>query len=180
MLAATLCVKAEKYYIHLTDGQILGYPKELVKSTETSGDEYRLTLLNDSVITWKKTEVKAFSDAQPVFPRLTALTFKDELNDELTGNVKATLTDDGRAIASVAAIGRYLTPTFSVSQSDAKVYVDGVEQVSGVSRRRFAGEVTYTVAMPMHQQLTAVKLTDEVWRETGVNPAEIAIKAEML
>lgn len=180
MLAATLCVKAEKYYIHLTDGQILGYPKELVKSTETSGDEYRLTLLNDSVITWKKTEVKAFSDAQPVFPKLTALTFKDELNDELTDNVKATLTDDGRAIASVAAIGRYLTPTFSMSQSDAKVYVDGVEQVSGVSRRRFADEVTYTVAMPMHQQLTAVKLTDEVWSETGVTTEEIALKADML
>lgn len=180
MLAA-VTIKAERYYVYFSDGRVWGYPKEMVKEMKSDdAGGYSLTLLNDSVLAWSNAEVEQLNELPPVFPAMTELTFMEELNDELTDDVDAVITNDGRAVASVASIGKYLTPTFVLDNPDAKAYVNGVEQVSGVSRLRFADEVTYVVANDGYKQLAAVKLSDEVWSETGITTERIPLSADML
>lgn len=181
VMLVAVAMKAERYYVYFSDGRVWGYPKEMVKEVQSDDAEgYSLTLLNDSVLSWGSAEVERLSELPPAFPAMTALAFMEELNDELTGDVDAVIADDGRAVASVASIGKYLTPTFVLDAPDAKAYVDGVEQVSGVSRLRFADEVTYVVANDGHEQLAYVKLSDEVWSETGITVEQIPLTADML
>ena len=82
--------------------------------------------------------------------------------------------------ATVAAIGKWLTPTYKLSDKDAVAYVDGVAQVSGVSRLRFADEVVYTLGYPKHQRFSMEKISDEVWSETDEVIESIVLTEDML
>ncbi|MBQ4521186.1 MAG: CotH kinase family protein [Bacteroidaceae bacterium] len=179
-ILVSVAVRAEeRYYVHFTDGRVWGYPKEMVKEVVTEGDVYSLTLINDSTLVWDKEEVKDIDSLQPVFPQMTMLSFLEDLNDELTDDIDATI-DGNVAKAEVASIGRYLTPTFMLDHVDAKAYVDGKEMESGVSRLRFDGRVTYTVALPEHRRLAYRKVADEVWSETGITTEKVTLTADML
>lgn len=179
IILVTVSMSADNHYVYLTNGRVLGYPTEMVKEVVNDGEEYQLTLLNDSILSWKTGDVIKINNQPPTYPTLEALTFCEELNDELTDDIGAIIAD-GKATATIPAIGTYLTPTFTLSDTQAKAYINGVEQVSGVSRPRFADDVAYTIAYDGHEQLATVKLTDEVWGETGLTTEEIALTADML
>lgn len=179
-ILTTIIANAENHYVYLSDGRVSGYPAEMVKEVSTTDKGYSLTLLNDSILSWSKDEVVQISNLPPAYPTMTALAFHEDLNDELTNDIEAVITQEGRATASIASIGKYLTPTFTLDNNEAKVYVNGEKQVSGESRLRFNDEVVYTVAFPEHQKLAAVKMTDEVWSEPGITTEEIALTADML
>lgn len=181
VMLSAVSMMAERYYVYFSDGRVWGYPKELVKEVKSDDAKgYSLTLLNDSVLTWSNAEVKQLSELPPIFPAMTTLSFVNELNDELTDNVDAVITDEGRAVASVASIGKYLTPTFELDDPEAKAYVNEVAQVSGVSRLRFADEVTYVVTNDRYRQLSYVKLSDEVWSQSDITTERIPLTVDML
>ena len=110
--APMVAQNAGNHFIYFTDGRLEVYPQELVKGLQTTGDGYALTLINDSVISWTVDEVERVSDQGPELPQLTEFEFDDKLNEQLTNDVAATIAD-GRVTATVAAIGKYLTPTSS-------------------------------------------------------------------
>lgn len=170
---------AGDHYIYLSDGQVLAYPKEMVKALDTGAGGCTLTLLNDSVLVWTAEQLDSVGQVAPDFPELASLVFEEDLNDELTDDIEAVISD-GKATATVPAIGRYLTPTFATDSEGALVYADGAELVSGVSRLHFARPLTYTVAQPGHRRMAFVKLTDEVWSEAGITTREIPLTAGML
>ena len=177
--APMVAQNAGNHFIYFTDGRLEVYPQELVKGLQTTGDGYALTLINDSVISWTVDEVERVSDQGPELPQLTEFEFDDKLNEQLTNDVAATIAD-GRVTATVAAIGKYLTPTFETDSRDAVVYVDGVEQVSGQSRRRFADEVVYTLSRQGYSRFSMEKVKEEVWSDPQSGLKAIPLTEEML
>ena len=170
---------AENHFVYFTDGRLEVYPHELVKELQTTADGYALTLINDSVISWTGDEVERVSNEAPQLPQLTEFEFDDKLNEQLVNDVPATIAD-GRVTATVAAIGKYLTPTFKTDSRDAVVYVDGVEQVSGQSRRRFADEVVYTLSRQGYSRFSMEKVKEEVWSDPQTGLKAIPLTEAML
>ena len=41
------------FYVYFTNGSVYGYPENLVKRMNNDSQEYTLTLVNDSVVSWK-------------------------------------------------------------------------------------------------------------------------------
>ena len=166
------------HYVYFADGRVEAYPKEYVKSLEHTATGYTLTLVNDSVAVWLEAAVSQVSDEAPEYPQFTAFKFDDKLNDQLAYDVDATVTAD-RVTASVGAIGKWLTPSFKMDK-EGIAYVDGVEQLTGQSRLRFADKVVYTLGYAGHRRLAAVKVSDEVWSDPTLGYVEISLTADML
>ena len=167
------------HYVYFSDGSVEAYPLEYVKMFETTSGGYVLTLVNDSVCEWNVSEVDSVSSVAPAFPQLIEFDFNDNANEQLVNDVYGVITDE-KVTATVAAIGKWLTPTYKLSDKDAVAYVDGVAQVSGVSRLRFADEVVYTLGYPKHQRFSMEKISDEVWSETDEVIESIVLTEDML
>ncbi len=167
------------HYVYFSDGSVEAYPLEYVKMLETTSDGYVLTLVNDSVCEWGVSAVDSVSSVAPAFPQFVEFDFNDNANEQLVNDVYGTITD-GKVTATVAAIGKWLTPTYKLSDKDAVAYVDGVAQVSGVSRLRFADEIVYTLGYPKYQRFSMEKISDEVWSETDEVIESVALTEDML
>lgn len=169
----------DMHYVHFSDGRVWGYPKDFVKELRHSDGQYVLVLKNDSIVSWAEELVTEVSDVAPVYPQFTTFELDDKLNDQLFRDVEAVVTPD-EVWTSVSGIGKYLTPTFEMDMPGAVAYANGVEQVSGVSRLRFANDVVYTLLYPGHQRLSVEKISDEVWSNPETEVEEIALTADML
>ena len=180
LLASFFCLSAqENYYVYLTDGSVLGYPKEYVKSVKEDNQSWTLTLESDSVISWPASQVQEVSETAPDYPQFTEFVLDDKRNDQLYRDVEATISADG-VTATVSGIGKYLTPLFTMDMAGAVAYVNGKEQESGVSRLRFADEVTYTLGHPNFARLSMEKISDEVWSDPETGTSEIILTEDML
>ena len=171
--------QTDHHYIYLSDGTVEAYPKEYVEALEQSTYQWMMVLKGDSVVTWTASEVDSVSDIAPEYPQFTEFDFNDNLNEQLTNDVYGTIAG-GRVTATVAAIGKWFTPSFKLSDRAAEAYVDGALQTSGTSRLRFADEVTYTVGYPQHRRLAVEKICDEVWSNPDITSRELALTADML
>lgn len=167
------------HYVYFSDGSVEAYPLEYVKMLETTSDGYVLTLVNDSVCEWGVSAVDSVSSVAPAFPQFVEFEFNDNANEQLVNDVYGTITD-GKVTATVAAIGKWLTPTYKLSDKAAVAYVDGAAQVSGVSRLRFADEIVYTLGYPKYQRFSMEKISDEVWSETDEVIESVALTEDML
>ena len=167
------------HYVYFSDGKVWGYPKSFVKDVVNDGQGCRIVLENDSVISWSAGEVQAVSAEAPAYPQFTTFKLDDKLNDQLFRDVDAVVTP-GLVSASLSGIGKYLTPLFAMDKPGAVAYVDGVEQVSGESRLRFADKVVYTLSNPNYKRLSVEKVSDEVWSEPETGIAEIPLTVDML
>ena len=167
------------HYVYFSDGSVEAYPLEYVKMLETTSDGYVLTLVNDSVCEWGVSAVDSVSSVAPAFPQFVEFDFNDNANEQLVNDVYGSITD-GKVTATVAAIGKWLTPAYKLSDKAAVAYVDGVAQVSGVSRLRFADEIVYTLGYPKYQRFSMEKISDEVWSETDEVIESVALTEDML
>lgn len=168
------------YYVHFIDGRVWGYPKDFVKAFEEHADgRYSLVLKNDSVVSWPVGQVAVVDETAPVYPQFTSFKLDDKLNDQLFRDVEAAVTPD-EVWASVDGIGKYLTPSFTMDIPSAVAYVDGKEQVSGLSRLRFAEEVVYTLGYPNYKRLSVEKVSEEIWSRPEGGIEEIPLTADML
>ena len=84
---------ASNHYVYFANGDVEAYPEEYVKALETT-DGYRLTLINDSIITWTTTEVDSVTGIAPTYPQFTDFKFNDNLNEQLVNDVQGTIADN--------------------------------------------------------------------------------------
>lgn len=162
------------HYVYFADGKVLAYPKEYVKSIETMDGRCTITLVNDSVVGWDADEIARVSTTAPEYPQFKSFKFNDKYNEQLFDDVEASIVPD-RVTAAVGAIGKWLTPSFSLDSDDGIAFVDGVEQTSKQSRLRFDGPVVYTLSYDAHQRLSMETVSGG---ETVVS--EIPLTADML
>ena len=157
----------------------MAYPKEYVKTVDNDGNEYRITLVNDSIVRWQKTEIDSICNTAPVYPRFTFFEFNDKHNDQLFSDIEAGIIGNN-VKATVGAIGKWLTPTFEMDSEDAIAYVNGKEQISEQSRVRFNNDVIYTLSRKGYQRLSMEKVSNEVWSTAEETATEIKLTADML
>ena len=179
-LSLTLTVAQNAcHYVYFADGAVEAYPEEHVKSLETTSNEYRITLVNNTQYKWNKTQVDSISKVSPVYPQFTDFKLDDKLNDQLFNDVDGTIYADSVRLV-VGGIGKWLTPSYKTNNKATLVYINKDEQVSGQSRRRFAEDVVYTLSLSGHRRLAVEKIKDEIWSEPQVVTEEIALTASML
>ena len=175
-------VSAQDVLVYFKSGKVNVYPSEIVKNCTQNSGAVQITLKNDSVITFAMSEVSSVSNELPQnLPVFTSFKFNNKYNDQVFTDVEATITPD-LVTARVGAIGKWLTPSFNISDDRAKVWVDGKVQVSKQSRIPFEGDVTYTIGYEGWQVLSYTKVKDEVWSEPteGTVYEQIPLSAEQL
>lgn len=181
LISGTL--QADEIYVYLKSGGLDVYPRDVVKSYSEQADALQITLINDSVIVYEMSTVKSVGETPPEnMPRFTSFKFNNKYNDQVYTDVIATIENDHLITATVGAIGKRLTPSFQVDSANAVVSVNGVKQVSKVSRNRFDGDVVYTLGYDHWKKMSYRKISDEIWSEPGedVLLQRVELRADML
>lgn len=152
-------------FVYLANGHVDGYPMPYIHHIDTSSPYATTLILIDSQeVTYKRAEYDSLSYHGPKKPVFTSFKFNDKFNDQLTEDVEGVI-EAHTITLDVAAIGKNLTPSFKTDTDKAHVYVDGTEQISKESRRRFADDVTYTVAVPGYQVFSRRTVSEAVWSD---------------
>ena len=138
----------ENYYVLLTGGQLHVFP--LAHLSQCSHDDASITMvaLDGSCYTYSMSRVASFSQQEPrTLPSMESFKIDNKYNYQVVTDAYGVI--DGSLVnVEVAGIGKHLTSSFSLSDSDAVAWVDGRVQHSTVSRQRFQDDVTYTVGYP--------------------------------
>ena len=182
---SVLCAEAvesdDTLFVCLSNGHVDAFPMQYVRSIDTSSPySTTLTLIDDKVVTYSRSEYDSLSNFGPAMPTFTSFKFNDKFNEQLTEDFEGDIMGN-TILVDVMAIGKNLTPSFKTSDSKARVYVNGQEQTSKESRQRFADDLTYTVSLPGSRVLTRRTISEEVW----TNPqdegwVDIALTPDML
>ncbi len=137
-------------HVFLTDGRIEAYPLSIVTShTEENGQLTIVTKIGET-FTYALDDVDHVSEEAPTdFPTFESFKFNNKFNDQLFTDAVGEMVDD-TVFVTIAAIGKRLTPSFKLPESDSEiqVYVGGQRQDSKVSRLRFDKDIYYVVTRP--------------------------------
>ncbi|MGM9693292.1 MAG: CotH kinase family protein, partial [Alloprevotella sp.] len=183
--AAQEAQTGDSLFVYSKNGTADVFPAALLKGHASSEGQLRITLNNDSVIYYAESELDSVRTAGPSLadlPTFTSFKFNNKYNPQVFTDVIAAIDGD-HITASVGAIGKRLTPSFQLSGQGARVYVDGAEQVSKVSRPRFDGDVVYTIARDGWRIMNYRLVQDEVWSEPSSDTEEatpIPLTVDML
>ena len=155
-------------FVYLSPERLDVYPMELVKDVSEDEVGVTLTTLDDERHVYRFSLIDSVSVCAPdSFPRFTQFKFNNKYNDQVFTDVFAAIHGDTVA-AVVPAIGKWLTPSFQLSDSLAQAYVDNVVQQTKHSRQCFYEPVHYTVARPGFQVLRhSAGLTELQWQPYG-------------
>lgn len=183
--AAQEAQTGDSLFVYSKNGTADVFPAALLKGHVSSEGQLRITLNNDSVVYYAESELDSVRTAGPSLadlPTFTSFKFNNKYNPQVFTDVIAAIDGD-HITASVGAIGKRLTPSFQLSEQGARVYVDGAEQTSKVSRPRFDGDVVYTIARDGWRIMSHRLVQDEVWSEPSADTEEataIPLTVEML
>lgn len=132
-------------FVTLNNGHVQVFPDSCVQSINSTGGYLTITALDGQQYSYALHNVK---DVDTVLtkemPVLTSFTIDNKLNYQVITDAVGTITADSVNV-EVLGIGKWLTPTFTVSDSTALVHVGDVEQISSVNRFSFANDRIYTV-----------------------------------
>ena len=168
--AAQEAQTGDSLFVYSKNGTADVFPAALLKGHASEEGQLRITLNNDSVVYYNESDLDSVRTSGPSLadlPVFTSFKFNNKYNAQVFTDVFATISGDS-ITASVGAIGKRLTPSFQLSEQGARVYVDGAEQVSKVSRLRFDRDVVYTIARDGWRVMNYRLVQDEVW----TNPSE--------
>lgn len=169
-------------YVYLTDGAMHAYPAEMVEEQLEVHDSLVFLLKGGLRTGYPLSRVEHLGAAPTGTIRFSSFKFNNKYNEQLPVDVQGAIDTDGNVTATVGAIGKRLTPSFSTLPAEAEVFVDTLRQFSKRSRLRFAAPVTYTLTRPGYRVMTYSKTKDEVWSlpVEEVTEAPIALTAGML
>ena len=132
-------------YITLNDGRLHVFPDSCVSSMITDDSQVTITAVNGRIFTYLLTDIQSIDhQLTKELPTITSYKYNSKDNYQLISNETGVINDD-QINTSVVGIGKWLTPTFILSDENANVYVDGVEHKSAQSRISFARDRVYTV-----------------------------------
>lgn len=152
-----------RLYVKLRTGAVDAFARELVAGHEEADGRLDVRLTTDTTFSYNLSEVEAVTEEMPgELPVFTSFKFNNKYNYNLFSDVQATVTSS-RVVATVGAIGKRLTPSFTLSADDARAYVGGERQRSRQSRLRFDRPVTYTLTRAGYGEWQYRKVQDEVW-----------------
>ena len=144
-------------YVTFNDGRLLVFPDNCIQSQTQEDGFLSFTAPDGTVFSYPLEEISSIDEAlTKELPVFTSFKFNNKYNYQVYIDAVGTFTDDAVNI-EVAGIGKRLTASFTLSDDNARAYVDGKEQESKVSRLRFENSRTYVVGYPGDLILTEVE-----------------------
>ena len=141
-------------YITFNNGNLYVFPDDYISSFEMANGTVTVVDLNGGVYSYDLTKIASIDNQLPkALPEFTSYKFNNKYNYQVVTDAIGVITDDEINV-EVSGIGKWLTASFALSDSTARAYVDGVEQVSTVTRMRFETSKIYLVAFPGDRILT--------------------------
>ena len=154
LLLTSLGINAEPasdtLFVYLKSGGFNAFPMSVVDRQTTEEGCIVVRTATGEDFSYQLTDVASTSYTGPVetLPSITSFGIQSRHNDEVYEDIGSTITDDSVITVSVPTIGRWLTPSFELSDAFASAYIDGIRQQSGLSRNSFRSDRTYVVARP--------------------------------
>ena len=142
-------------YVFRTDGGVDAFPESYLSSMEESGGKLQITAKDGTSFTYQSDDYERVSNDAPTdFAQITSFKFNDKYNPDIIEDALGTIINDSIIQLTVAGIGKWLTPSFQLSDTTgARVYVADKLQKSKISRNSFKHEVIYTVSRENYQML---------------------------
>jgi len=144
-------------FIYLSDGGVDAYPTDLTTTEELTDGGWKVSWADGTDVNYTPEQILQVSNEGPTLPRLTTFKVNNKYNDQVFTDVEAYIGNDSVRL-QIGCIGKWLTPSFQLSDVQAQVYVDGELQQSMVSRNSFNTNVVYTVGLPNMNILRRRKL----------------------
>ena len=143
-------------FIYMPNGRLDVYPPSVVEKYETSEVQVLVTTLDGKLHAYPCQNVDSVSTHAPADkPFFTSFKFNNKFNGQLYTDAVCEFGPNGLITTSVAAIGKWLAPSFQLSDKKAKVYVGRELQRSKETRRSFAEPVDYVITRDGWQVMTA-------------------------
>ena len=155
-------------YIYKNDGELVVIPTEYIVSYTHVGKVHTWNLLGDNEFKLADSELSSIQDNYiGDLPTFESFKFNNKFNDQLFDDAEGTIDNTNNKVSVTAAvIGKRLIPSFKLPEG-ASAYVDGVQQISKQTSRRFETPVEYTVAYPKNYIYQTRKVQDEIWSTPG-------------
>ena len=132
-------------YVTFNDGHLLVFPDECIQSVIQEDGHISFTARDGKVYTYLLDEIASIDEQlTKELPTITFYKINNEFKYQVFTDADGVIDGDTIRV-EVAGIGKRLTASFKLSDSDAVAYVDGVLQQSKVSRMRFEDSRIYTV-----------------------------------
>ena len=150
-------------YIYFKDGRVEAFPNNWITSRSISGGVLRMDI-NGNYFNYSTNEFDSLSYVAPTnYPYLSSWKFNNKYNDQLFVDAEASITGDSIIVATIGAIGKWLTPSFQLSSEEAVVAVNEKIIKSKKSRVNFAKDTIITVSAPGYTVLDRNKISDAVY-----------------
>ena len=132
-------------YVTFSDGRLFVFPDSCVKTIVTEDGKLTVTALDDIVYSYPLESITSISQQlTKILPTITSYKFDHKYNYQVFTDAVGEISDSEINV-SIAGIGKWLTASFKLSDPSAKAFVDGVEQITKVSRLRFYDNRIYTI-----------------------------------
>lgn len=171
----------ECIYIYLKSGGVDAFANATLSKEqyEENGTLY-VPLKSGETLTYSANDYDSCTTVAPTLPYLTSFKFNNKYNHNLFVDVIAdTIKPTMRP--ALNSIGKWLTPSFNMSDESAIAYVDSTQVVSKETHVDFADGAKFVVTYPGYNKLTNVKIQEEIWSTPGEEiREEIMLTADML
>lgn len=177
-------IEDEYIYLYLTNGGVEAYSLAALDGNYyTSDGKIYFPLKGDEVEYYTAEEYDSCSTIAPAMPTLSSFKFNNKYNPNLHVDAEAEEINNDIHF-SLNSIGKWLTPSFNLSDEEAIAYVNNVPQESKVSRQDFSSPVTYHVCNPKHYRTERVKTIQQTSNgntdSSDYEVKEIPLTGEML
>ena len=151
---------ADTTFVYLNNGCVDAYPADLATVGDMVGGTLEVIWNDNTIVSYAADDIACVTHKGPKdLPQLTSFKINNKFNDQVYTDVEATVSDR-RIDLQLGCIGRWLTPSFQLSDEQAAAYIGSELQRSKISRRRYDTDVTYTIALPGMQILRRQQTTD--------------------
>lgn len=135
-------------YVTFNDGRMLVFPDTCIASSSNADGVLTFVALDGTVFSYNLEDIASIDRRlTKQLPTITSFEFDNKYNYQVFTDAAGVITTKTINV-EVAGIGKWLTASFDLSHEDARVTVDGIEQVSKQSRLHFAPSRVYTVGFP--------------------------------
>jgi len=162
-------VANDTVYVAVSPERLDVYPPQYIKELKQTSRRLTITTTDNEEHVYRLSLIDSVSNSfdDSLMPSITLLKFNNKYNDQVFSDTTATITGDSLITISVPAIGKWLTPSFRVTneETDCVYDQDGVLQYSkttkhpACSRRRFDKSVYY-IATRSGWQIIGAKPSD--------------------
>ncbi|MCR5131267.1 MAG: CotH kinase family protein [Prevotella sp.] len=172
LFALTISAQDEEknLLVYFDNGRLDVFPDSMIAQQQTARQQLRLTTITDTTFCYDESQIDSVvtltqQQLDQRLPHITQIKFNNKYNDQVFTDVIAEIQNDSLITAQIGAIGKWLTPSIQASHDSACFYVGKELQVNKSSRRSFANDVIYTVAMPRQRIFTNYLVKDAVYAD---------------